>query len=138
MTIGGMIAYAFLVLLFIGAGIGIGVFVDYSSGRRGIALITGIAVTVILSSITLMLMLWYYNSTARGQRAIKTQESNLNNGISRTVEVYDATGNLIKTYDGKFDIDYDDDRIIFDDEHGKRHVIYYPTGTVIIDEVDGK
>lgn len=138
LTIGGMIAYAFLVLLFIGAGIGIGVFVDDSPERRGIALITGIAVTVILSAITLMLMLWYYNNTASGQRAIKTQESNLNNGISRSVEVYDATGNLIKTYDGKFDIDYDDDRIIFDDEHGKRHVIYYPTGTVIIDEVDGK
>ena len=23
---------------------------------------------------------------------------------------------------------------IFDDENGKRHVIYYPTGTVIVDE----
>jgi hypothetical protein len=46
----------------------------------------------------------------------------------------DVTGNLLKTYEGKFDIDYDDNRIIFDDETGKRHVIYYPTGTVIVDE----
>jgi len=41
---------------------------------------------------------------------------------------------MIKTYDGKFDIDHDDNRIIFDDEQGKRHVIYYPTGTVVVDE----
>ena len=28
----------------------------------------------------------------------------------------------------------DENRILFDDEDGKRHVIYYPTGTIIIDE----
>ena len=32
-------------------------------------------------------------------------------------------------------MEYDDDRILFDDENGLRHIIYYPTGTVIIDEV---
>ena len=26
------------------------------------------------------------------------------------------------------------DSFDFDDENGKRHVIYYPTGTVVIDE----
>lgn len=61
-----------------------------------------------------------------------------NGGTERTVEVYDATGNLLKTYRGKFDIDYDDSRIIFDDEENRRHVIYYPTGTVIVDEVKGQ
>ncbi len=134
MTISGMIAYAFLVLLFIGAGTGLGFAVNDVTESRTKPWITGIVTVVVLSVITLMLMLWYYNNTAKGQRAMKTQESNLNNGISRTVEVYDATGNLIKTYDGKFDIDYDDNRIIFDDEQGKMHVIYYPTGTVIVDE----
>ena len=49
--------------------------------------------------------------------------------------MYDMNGGLIQEYSGKFDIDYDDDRIIFDDENNKRHVIYYPTGTIIIDEV---
>lgn len=29
---------------------------------------------------------------------------------------------------------YKCDRILFDDEQGKRHVIYYPTGTVTVDE----
>lgn len=77
---------------------------------------------------------FYYNHTAIGMRAIKSEESNLSGGINRSVEVYDATGNLLKTYHGKFDVAYDSNRIIFDDENNMRHVIYYQTGTVIIDE----
>ena len=80
--------------------------------------------------ILLIGMLWWYS----GKQAYKTQTLNLNSGIERTVEVYDATGNLIKQYSGKFDVDYKYDRIIFKDENGKRHTIFYPTGTIIIDE----
>jgi len=97
--------------------------------------VSGILVGIILSGIVLGIMLFYFNNTASGKRAFKSQESNFNNGIERSVEVYDATGNLLKTYSGKFDVDYDDNRIIFDDENNKRHVIYYPIGTVIIDEI---
>lgn len=97
--------------------------------------LTGVLIGIILSGIVLGIMLFYFNNTASGKRAFKSQESNFNNGIERSVEVYDATGNLLKTYSGKFDVDYDDNRIIFDDENNKRHVIYYPTGTVIIDEI---
>ena len=42
----------------------------------------------------------------------------------------------IQKYDGEFDVTYDNDRILFDDEKGLRHIIYYPTGTVIVDEVE--
>ena len=80
--------------------------------------------------ILLIGMLWWYS----GKQAYKTQTLNLNSGIERTVEVYDATGNLIKQYSGKFDVDYKYNRIIFKDENGKRHTIFYPTGTIIIDE----
>ena len=82
--------------------------------------------------------LWYYNNSESGKRAIKTQESNYSGGIKRSVQVYDINGELIKEYKGKFDIDYDDDRIIFDDEKGKRHTIFYTTGTVVVDELDKK
>lgn len=78
--------------------------------------------------------IWYYQKTAKGQRAVKTQQSNFSNGIEREVKVYDVNGKLVAYYDGKFDITYDDDRILFDDENGKRHIVYYPTGTVVIDE----
>ena len=84
--------------------------------------------------IIMLIMIWYFNSTASGRRAFKTQEGNFNNGIERIVKVYDVNGQLITQYDGKFDITYDDDRILFDDENGKRHIVYYPTGTVVIDE----
>ena len=35
---------------------------------------------------------------------------------------------------GKFNVDYNNSRIIFDDENGKRHIIYYSVATVVIDE----
>ena len=60
----------------------------------------------------------------------------MNGGIKRKVAVYDIEGDIIAEYQGSFDIEYDDDRILFDDENGLRHIIYYPTGTVVIDEVE--
>lgn len=77
---------------------------------------------------------WYYGNTASGNRALKTQESDFNNGIERVVTVYDIDGKVIQKYEGKFDVTYDSSRILFDDENGKRHVVYYTTGTVTIDE----
>lgn len=129
MTVGGWIRFFSLagVLLFFG------ILIAYTSYQTSIKAIS-ISSAIILVICLLFGMLFYYNSTAAGKRAFKSQESNFNDGIERIVEVYDATGNLLKKYEGKFDIDYDDDRIIFDDENGKRHVIYYPTGTVIVDE----
>ena len=91
-------------------------------------------VTFCLCLILFLAMHWYFNNTAAGRRAYKSQESNFNNGIERVVRVYDVNGKLITEYDGKFDITYDNDRILFDDQNGKRHVIYYPTGTVTVDE----
>ena len=96
--------------------------------------IVAVVISVILMITVFLGMHWYYNNTQSGKRAFKSQESNFGDGIERTVKVYDVNGQLITEYDGKFDITYDDDRILFDDENGKRHVIYYPTGTVVIDE----
>lgn len=87
-----------------------------------------------LCFILFLAMHWYFNNTATGRRVYKSQESNFNNGIDRVVRVYDVNGQLITEYEGKFDITYDNDRILFDDQNGKRHVIYYPTGTVTVDE----
>lgn len=78
---------------------------------------------------------WYYTGTEAGKRAVKTQQSNFGGGIERRITVYDVEGDVIAKYEGRFDIEYDDDRILFDDEEGLRHIIYYPTGNVIVDEV---
>ena len=80
----------------------------------------------------------FYLNTESGKRAIKDMESEMNNGINRTVSVYDVNGELIKEYKGKFDVDTGSCEtapyIVFDDENGKRHIIYYTTGTITIDE----
>ena len=81
-------------------------------------------------------MRWYYQNTASGQRALKTQKSELNNGIERIIVVYDMNGQIIEKYEGKFDIEYKDERIMFDDTDGNRHIIYFKTGTVIVHEVN--
>jgi hypothetical protein len=80
----------------------------------------------------------FYLNTESGKRAIKDLESEMNNGISRTVSVYDVQGELIKEYSGKFDVETGNSSgapyIKFDDEKGKRHIVYYTTGTILIDE----
>ena len=129
MTVGGWVGFASITAVILLIGFLVGFAIDEN---KSVAI--SMAVSVVLVVFVLIGMLFYYNNTASGKRAYKTQESNFNNGIERIVEVYDAPGNLLKTYNGKFDISYDDNRIIFDDENGKRHVIYYPTGTVIVDE----
>ena len=106
---------------------------DYDAKK---AIRRSILITIIVAVLTMIGLSWYYTCTAKGERARKTQDSNLGYGLNRRIEVYDATGNLIKTYEGKFDIEYDSDRIVFDDENRLRHIIYYPTGTVIIDEIE--
>lgn len=126
MTLAGWFGYGCFAIILIAACFLIG----YSIDKKIICIIVGIALSVIM----LLCFLFYYNCTAMGKRAYKTQESNLSNGIYREVTVYDMEGDVIKTYSGKFDITYDNDRILFDDENGKRHIIYYPTGTVTVDE----
>ena len=74
----------------------------------------------------------------KNMRAIKNKFSNYTGGLNRVVEVYDVNGQLIKSYKGKFDIEYEDERILFDDEDGNRHIIYFKTGQVIVDEVKGE
>lgn len=110
-------------------------FIFTESYYKSTKIVWGVAFGV-ATLLLLIFMIWYYGNTESGQRAFKTQKSNFEGGIVREVKVYDVTGGIIKEYSGKFDIEYDDDRILFDDENGKRHTIYYPTGTVIIDEVD--
>lgn len=126
MTIGAIITLGVLTLVILGFGICMSV-----DGNEILSAIISLLICVIMWACTA----FYYTQTEFGKRAVKTEKSNLGGGITREVKVYDIEGDLIQKYKGKFDVDYDDDRIIFDDENGMRHIIYYPTGTVIIDEV---
>ena len=129
-----MTIWAIVVLVFIGfTFVGVGIWIGSEGGKKDVIIgaLVGLVATLFISAF----VYWYYQNTESGARALKTQESNFNNGIERKVSVYDIQGDLIQEYSGKFDLEYDDDRILFDDENGLRHIIYYPTGTVIIDEI---
>ncbi len=80
----------------------------------------------------------FYLNTESGKRAIKDMKSETSGGIDRVVSVYDVSGELIKEYKGKFDVEVGNANgnpyIVFDDENDKRHIIYYTTGTILIDE----
>lgn len=106
----------------------------FDEKRGPVPWIVSIGIAIALCNGVFVGMNAYYNNTESGKRALKSQESNFNSGIERTVTIYDVNGKVIKQYEGKFDVEYDDDRILFDDENGKRHVVYYTTGTVAIDE----
>ena len=69
-------------------------------------------------------------------RAMKDMQSDINGGLRREIIVYDCVGNKLYEYTGKFDVDYSDERVLFDDENGNRHAIYFKSGTVIINEVE--
>ncbi|WP_298032125.1 hypothetical protein [uncultured Dysosmobacter sp.] len=107
------------------------------SGIRGSEksfVVCGIAAALITALVCAAFVWWRSNSES-GKRALKDQQSNLNGGIERTVRVFDINGNLIEQYCGKFDIETDRaSYILFDDEQGDRHMIYYTTGTIIVDE----
>lgn len=120
---------AALILIIIGLSVG----VTLGDGKAAPAVV-GTLCGMIVSAILLGFLLWYFGSTEKGKRAMKSQESNFNGGIERTVKVYDIKGDIIAEYEGKFDVDYSQNRIIFDDENGKRHIIYYNMATVVIDE----
>ena len=130
MTVGGWLLFACGAALLLGGALGFAAMLE--CGKKGfvIAKLVGAVLTVVL----LVFMLWWFGNTASGKRAFKSQESNFNDGIERSVKVYDVEGEVIAEYHGKFDVKYDESRILFDDENGKRHIIYYPTGTVVIDE----
>ena len=106
----------------------------YDKSYKGVAPIVGAIVSLLLTALIAGGMLFWLYSTESGARAIKDTQSNFNGGIERTITVYDIDGEIIQQYSGKFDVAYDSERIKFDDENGKRHIIYYTTGTVIIDE----
>ncbi|MBR2284585.1 MAG: hypothetical protein IJ874_09265 [Ruminococcus sp.] len=141
MTIGGWILFGFIVISICAASLSLGIMIAeyHCSTDKGekIAVVVSVVVGVVISVLVLIGMHAYYNNTESGKRAMKTQESNLKGGISRSVSVYDINGGLIAEYSGKFDVDYNSSRIIFDDENGRRHIIYYTTATVIIDETGG-
>lgn len=133
MTIGMIVAIVFGVLVLV---VGIGALI-YGFVNNEVGMGVGIFIAGLIIGLILIITPIVYSNTAAGQRAYKDQQSNFNvNQITREVIVYDINGDIITTYTGKFDIETDNEKyILFDDEDGLRHIIYYTTGTIIVNEV---
>jgi len=101
-----------------------------------------LAIGLLITGLIIVLFLvggsWYYNNTASGARALKEQQSNLNNGLNREITIIAADGREVFHYKGKCDIetDHEDNYILFEGEDGLRRMIYYGvTDTVLVLEV---
>lgn len=129
MTIAGWIIFAIIAAIIAMPTISFAMSCMSKGGAVAISISGAVLILILLAG-----MLFYYNNTASGKRAFKTQDSNLNDGLYRGIYVYSMNGELIEEYHGKFDVDYDESRLVFDDEEGLRHVVYYTTGTVVINE----
>lgn len=95
-----------------------------------------VVIGTIMIAIIIIASAFYLTSTEGGKRFLKDIKSDVSGGITRHVRVYDFNGELIEEYEGTFDIETTNNNyILFDDENNLRHIIYFTTGTVIIDEL---
>lgn len=119
MTIDGWIIFLFIAACLIAFGVFIAVFAESLSARIATPIICGVICIALLIG-----MLWYYNNTASGQRALVDQESELSNGMERVIRVYTANGDLIAEFEGKIDIEGNDGGYVLFDYQGKRYTYY--------------
>lgn len=82
-------------------------------------------------ALSVLLVLVLTGCTEGCSRTFKSIDSNWNGGLNRTLKVYDNQGHVLATYEGKFDIQESQNKVLFDLD-GRRHAIY--NGTVIVDE----
>ena len=113
-----------LLFVTLSAFIGIvGIAIAVDTTNKAIAIIS-VIVAVLLIAALLFGMLWFYNNTAKGQRAMIDQKSSLGQGLERTVVVYTANGDIIAEYTGMIDIEANDGGYIKFDFEGKRYMYY--------------
>ena len=67
---------------------------------------------------------WYYTETAEGRRAVIDQQSNINNGLERTINILNADGEVIRTYTGVIDIEGNDGGYVVFDYNGRCYTYY--------------
>ena len=105
-------------------GILISIFVGSYTDKLSGGIITMLVTILIIGSLV-GLFLWYNSSTASGIRAVKDQQSELGNGIDRTIVVTAEDGREIYRYEGRCDIETNSsDYILFEDANKKRVIIY--------------
>lgn len=119
MTIGGWIIFAILAVSIIAFG-AVGVFLS----ENIISKIASGVIAIVLTVGIFLGMRWYFQNTASGQRALVDQQSDMGNGLERTITIYTADGEVIAQYTGKIDIEGNDGGYVLFDYEGKRYTYY--------------
>ena len=115
MTVSGWIVFAIFAVI-----IGVFGYAIYDSTESVLAIVAAaLAIALLLGG-----MLWYFNGTASGKRALVDQRSDFSNGMERTIKVYTADGNIIAEYTGKIDIEDNAGGYLLFDFEGKRYTYY--------------
>lgn len=136
MTIGLWILAGSIVVV----GIIIAAIIGYCNYENGDPILLPVIITILVTLIifggTIGAGYWYCNNTAGGARALKDQQSELNNGLYREITITAEDGREIFYYCGKCDIETNSDYILFEDETGMRQMIYKGiTDTLIVSEL---
>lgn len=119
MTIGSWILFAFFAICIIALGLFMFFEIENIAGK----IISAVAAVLLVIGLFVGFR-WYYQNTASGQRALIDQQSDLGNGLERTVTVYTANGEIIAQYTGKIDIEGNDGGYVLFDYEGKRYTYY--------------
>lgn len=89
----------------------------------------------VLIGATLVLGLTALAGCESTERMKKDMKSEFHGGLNRTVEVVGINGEVIRKYEGKFDVTADEKRVKFIDDKGKSHLIYRSQADIIfVDE----
>ena len=93
--------------------------------HRGRYVAITMAITIVVVAGFAIIFHWWHTSTASGARSYKDFKSNLDNGLVREVTITAEDGREIFHYEGKVDIEDNENYILFEGEDGRRYIIYY-------------
>lgn len=131
MTIGFFVTAAIVAIVGIILGVLAGTY-DSEWGKGIVIMVIGF----VIAGLILVGGYWYCNYTAGGVRAMKDQQSELNNGLMREITITAEDGREIFHYIGKCDIETNGNYILFEDEEGLRQMIYWGVqDTIVISEL---
>lgn len=102
-------------------------FVNENMARSKKRIFTSLGVVLVAGSLIIGAFAglhWYYTETAEGRRAVIDQQSNINNGLERTINILNADGEVIRTYTGVIDIEGNDGGYVIFDYNGRRYTYY--------------
>lgn len=91
-------------------------------------------IKIILYLIVTILLVVTLSGCSSLDSSMKDLESEFGNGLNRVVKIYSQNGELLGTYEGKINIEYDEDRVLFQVDRGKRIGVYSKTATVVVEE----